>query len=737
MEGSVFVSKDFFKKMLVTYMCVMIIPLLCGAVVYEYILKINTENVISLITDSFENNVDKVTNDLENAESTMNSIAFNPEFSNFFYDYVPVIEINTNDVIGFSKLLNSYRFNDKFVDEIFIYSKHLDMLIAPDAIYSQPINFFEDRYRAENETAQETQKRLVKGNEQKFTPKTKVENEYVKFPVIEFQKSVPIVGKQSDGMITVLVKSESLFAPFKQIIKESGGNIRVFYNGKRIYYGGASEKEIKRLKTYDFSFSPNSMFKYEISIPLSYIRKNTRIMNIVLILINAVSLIIGTLLCMYMAMKKMRSYEDIIMKMGLWTDSVETKKGNELETIGRFIDDIMKSNEETEKELLEQKRIGDIYDCVHRLLLGAYKTNEEALCAVNENGVVFEGDKYAVMLLSFEKGLRDTEEGVNIKSFVQSVITETMDGMIYTYRTDIHNIAAIVSFEGSKEDFCAYLKNSVSSLRVSLVYKYNIDVRISVGGIAESLDGVSASFREAEAVVDYLNHIGEDKCVLYSELPKNGEKYFYTAELEDEIIKYVHIGEDEKAIQILKKIREINLSERTLSPDAVKKLSARIEMTMIKISEKMGGDLNFAFKKKALPLLFDYAAEYIRAAASAVKKPAARRSDVLHNEIVEYVNKNYADSDLSLEKLSARFSLNVAYTSTVFRKKTGDTFLHYVERLRIKKACELILTSEYKISEIAEKTGYTNDTSFRRCFKHITGLSPSQYYAKNIKKSKD
>ena len=724
--------KSFLKRILATYLCIMVIPMVCGIFAYEYILSKNTRKVINVLENSFQNNVDRITSDIYNIESTLDSISFNPEFSRFFYDYLPDKKLTTTELLNFRKTLISYRFDKNITDEVFMYSKHLDTLINFENIYSSPIYFFQDYYRVKTESFTDTLNRLTKGNAGRLNSTIKVENEYVEYPVIEFQKPVPIAGEQTDGFITVLIKADKLFSSFGQIMEESGGNLKVSYDGKLIYSSG---KETGRAKVHSFSFTPeNTKWVYELAIPYNYIMKDNITMNIALILVNAIAFIVGSLLCVYFAMKKVRAYEKIILKMDLVDDGFQQGTGDEIEEIGRFINEIMKDKDEAEQELLEQKRIGDTYDCIYNLLYGGYKSHEEAQYAVNENGVVFGGNKYAVVLLSFDNGVKNISDEISVKSFIQPYLADTLGDMVYSYYLNSHDIAAVVSFDGNENEFCVYLKNIVSAIKVDLVYKYDVAVHIGVGGIVTKLNEIANSFREADIVIKYVRMLGEDKTVLYSELPLDGDNCYYSGEIEDKIIKSVRAGEEDKAIDLLQDVKEKNFQEKTLSPASMKKLRTLIETTMMKINEKAGGEENFAFEGKSLSELFDYATEYIKIVASSVKLPAEKRSDVLYNEIVEYVNKNYADSDLSLEKLSARFNLNVAYTSTVFRKKTGDTFLHYVEKLRIEKACELILTSEYKITVVAEKVGYTNDTSFRRSFKRITGVSPSQYYSENIEK---
>lgn len=725
-------NRSFLKRILATYLCVMLIPMACGIIVYEYIMSKNTERVIGVLENSFENNIDGINADLTVIESTAESIAFNPEFSNFFNSHdLADRNISTNELIGLRKLLASYQFDREIASNMFIYSKRLNLLLDSSDIYHNPSEFFRDKYSVETENVQETLTRITSGNESKYVSRVKSNNKYVKYPVIEFQKSVPIAGDEKEGFVTFIIKSEDLFSSFGKVIEESRGYIEIYYDDTLLFNNGT---ESGKEDSYSFSLSQGtSKWRYEISIPEDYVMKDTRTMNMFLLLVNAIAFIIGSLLCVYFAMKKVRAYRDIIFKMDLVGSAFEPGKGDEIEKIGRFINELVNDKDEAEQELLEQKRIGNMYECVQKLLFGDYKSSEEAQYAINENGVAFEGNKYAVLLFSFENGIRNLSEEMNIKSFIQTSMSEFAGDLVYTYYIDSYNVAAILSYDGEEDEFTARLKNVVSSVKVDLVYKHNINVHVGVGKIVQQLTEISQSLSCAEEVVNYVKILGEEKVVLYSEIPSDGDSCYYNTETEENIIKYVSVRDGEKAAEILKDIKEKNLTERALSLSSAKKLATRIETTMIKLNEKTESKTDFSFEKKSLSELFDYAAEYVKIVASSLETTTEKRSDVLHNEIVEYVRKNYADYELSLEKLSARFNLNVAYTSTIFRKKTGDTFLHFVEQLRIKKACEMILTSEYKISEIAQAVGYTNDTSFRRSFKRITGISPSQYYAENLK----
>ena len=58
----------------------------------------------------------------------------------------------------------------------------------------------------------------------------------------------------------------------------------------------------------------------------------------------------------------------------------------------------------------------------------------------------------------------------------------------------------------------------------------------------------------------------------------------------------------------------------------------------------------------------------------------------------------------------------------LFRK-----ILKYLEKYRIEKAKELICENKYDLERIAIMIGYNNSNTFRRAFKRLEGISPSDY----------
>lgn len=101
------------------------------------------------------------------------------------------------------------------------------------------------------------------------------------------------------------------------------------------------------------------------------------------------------------------------------------------------------------------------------------------------------------------------------------------------------------------------------------------------------------------------------------------------------------------------------------------------------------------------------------------------RESVL-NDILRYIRHNY-NTNITLESIAPLFGYNHSYLGKIFRKKMNQSFNEYVDRLRIEKAKELLLTTEYKVYFIAEQVGYKNVDYFHVKFRKYVSMSPAEF----------
>jgi transcriptional regulator GlxA family with amidase domain len=62
-----------------------------------------------------------------------------------------------------------------------------------------------------------------------------------------------------------------------------------------------------------------------------------------------------------------------------------------------------------------------------------------------------------------------------------------------------------------------------------------------------------------------------------------------------------------------------------------------------------------------------------------------------------------------------------------FKAATGVSIIEYLQNLRVEEAKGLLEASDLAVDEISYEAGYSDPSFFRRLFKRLTGLSPSNY----------
>ncbi|TAH68846.1 MAG: AraC family transcriptional regulator [Anaerolineaceae bacterium] len=94
--------------------------------------------------------------------------------------------------------------------------------------------------------------------------------------------------------------------------------------------------------------------------------------------------------------------------------------------------------------------------------------------------------------------------------------------------------------------------------------------------------------------------------------------------------------------------------------------------------------------------------------------------------VASYIHNHFAE-ELSLDILASKFYLSNYYISHLFKEVTGFTLINYIQMTRTRNAQQLLLFTDTKITEIAEKCGFTSFSQFNRVFNKYCKTSPRKY----------
>lgn len=110
-----------------------------------------------------------------------------------------------------------------------------------------------------------------------------------------------------------------------------------------------------------------------------------------------------------------------------------------------------------------------------------------------------------------------------------------------------------------------------------------------------------------------------------------------------------------------------------------------------------------------------------------IQRPvSAENENEMVRYIVDYVQENFMEK-LSLREITKKYNYSLSYISQIFRRETGMTFQEYIQSVRIRESCRLLINTSKKVADVAALAGYTNIKFFNEIFKRQTGMTPRQF----------
>lgn len=101
------------------------------------------------------------------------------------------------------------------------------------------------------------------------------------------------------------------------------------------------------------------------------------------------------------------------------------------------------------------------------------------------------------------------------------------------------------------------------------------------------------------------------------------------------------------------------------------------------------------------------------------------RSETLR-PVLQYIKESFRE-ELSVEMLAKQAHLSPSYFMGLFKRTAGMSAIEYINHMRIKAACDILLSSEKTIAETAYECGFRNLSNFNKQFRRIAGCTPAEY----------
>jgi AraC-like DNA-binding protein len=113
---------------------------------------------------------------------------------------------------------------------------------------------------------------------------------------------------------------------------------------------------------------------------------------------------------------------------------------------------------------------------------------------------------------------------------------------------------------------------------------------------------------------------------------------------------------------------------------------------------------------------------------STVPMQASDDADALAhiNAAVDFIVQNLS-SQFAMKDVAQQLGMTERVFTRFFRSSTGNSFTDFVNRLRINRACQLLMETERYVTNICYDAGFNNVANFNRRFLAFKGMTPKEF----------
>ncbi|MBT3319696.1 MAG: response regulator [Clostridia bacterium] len=292
--------------------------------------------------------------------------------------------------------------------------------------------------------------------------------------------------------------------------------------------------------------------------------------------------------------------------------------------------------------------------------------------------------------------------------------------------------------EQDKTVACNRLFSLLEEIRQAVQKYLSLTVTIGLGDIYDSVNQMKESYKSASTALEYKLVLGGNKVIYAGDIePGKTSAIVLDEEMEARLVSSIKFGDEETVTSAVNMLFD-DLQGAAASIDeyqlyfmeiftVVSKLSRTYQLDIMDIlpeSYNMYMQINnFNTMDEVKGWIENVSRELMNRISS--KRMSATQK--LLEKAKDYINSNYGDTQLSIQKLADHLFISSSYLSLIFKKEAQETFLKYLIRVRLGAAKSLLKEPNVKITEVAEKVGYPDVSYFSYFFKKNFGVSPREY----------
>lgn len=296
--------------------------------------------------------------------------------------------------------------------------------------------------------------------------------------------------------------------------------------------------------------------------------------------------------------------------------------------------------------------------------------------------------------------------------------------MVLIFESDLK-----VNFENEVRAVCELIQDKIKDY-------LQVEIFIGIGKKVDSLSKIYLSYEQAFELINYSYLYGHNCIISQQEIDFFRKEIDISTNIEKLLLQVTRQFYKEIELELdrlLKKIKEAYLRKEEVSiimQSIIVAANETLKLAGVERHVKESKDEQWIYefeKKKNIYDAFEIVKEYLNSVMEQLydlKEDTSKKQSLL---ALDYIEKNYQNSELTLQMLCKYLSMSPSYFSAIFKKETGETFVEALTKKRMQVAKNLLKYTSLKNYEIAEKIGFSDAHYFSQTFKKYIGKTPKEY----------
>lgn len=324
---------------------------------------------------------------------------------------------------------------------------------------------------------------------------------------------------------------------------------------------------------------------------------------------------------------------------------------------------------------------------------------------------------------------------------VQNIARECLGKKHYLFKDGRDRLVILFRCDYTGEDSHEIIYEVLSIIQKSVYNTIKLKTTSALGTTAYSAFDLNKAYQNALKALECRYSLGSNNVYDIGDMDYLEKSFHYPKEEIQSLIQTVKFGAEQEIHAAIKNVFSSGQTGHSLSGKNVKVIYIETVTALLRevsslkdVSEGLlssGFELyqeveKFVSLERGEEKLYDFACRARRELSSAQSNSGRQ----VIQSVQEYIGNNYGNPDLSLGMAAEFASVSTGYLSGLFKKETGQNFVKYITDVRMEKSMELLRKTDMKTYEIAYETGFSNPHYFSVTFKKYTGMSPSEFRAK-------